>query len=534
MTVVYHGAVLARTAAGEVKVVEAMAVDGEHVVAVGSLADVIVDAPAADVVDVEGLVVPGFIDGHAHLHMHGESSLRADLSRARDVPEIVRLLEEWSSRNDSSPRVLGKGWYVHSLGGQAPTRQVLDVAFPDRPCYLDAADLHSVWVNTAALRELGIDDSTPDPIGGRIHRDASGRATGLLDETVVTTMVWPFLASQRSEDELDRHLRQAIADFHEVGVTSVVDMAVDERGWQSFERVAAAGGPPLQIGAHWLVDAAAPLDERMRTVDRAAGTATDPQQGLHTRGIKIISDGVIDGCTAALSVPYTTGDMPPPIWPVSEMVEVIGAAHNAGLAVAVHAIGDAAVTQTLDAYETVLGPRASGHRHRIEHLEYTDPDAARRCAEMGLVVSMQPIHADPYGLTNWVEVLGPERAARGFAWPEYTSAGAVLAFSTDTPTAPHSALGNLWVATTRRSVVDTAIAPLAEHYSLPVVDALLHATRDAAWACGLDRTHGTLAPGMAADFAVLDRNPLLEGPDALLEGRVLRTVAGGVVVHDEM
>lgn len=531
MTTVYRGHVFTGTAEAE-----AVALRDGLVLAVGSSDDVLAAAGArAEIIDVDGLVVPGFVDSHVHLHMHGEAALRADLVRCTSWLDIRDALAEWAAAHPDEPRVLGRSWLHEMLGGQRPTREMLDEVVPDRPCYLDAADYHSVWCNSAALDELGIGDNTPDPAGGRIHRDARGRATGLVDETVVTTMVWPFLARARSDADRDRHLRRAVSDLHAAGVTSVVDMAVTDDAWQSFQRVAAAGGPRLRIGAHWLIDATAAVEQRLAQVQHAARMRHDGAPGaLHTRGIKIIADGVIDGCTAALSEPYVTGEHPGPIWSLEDLVPVISAAQAGGLAVAVHAIGDAAVAQVLDAFEQVLGSDPEPHRHRIEHLEYTTPDAAGRCAQLGVMVSMQPVHSDPFILPTWRAVLGAERAARGFAWPEYVAAGARLAFGTDTPTAPHHALKNLWIATTRRSAFEPSLEPNRADFALPVPQALRHATHDAAFACGVDAEVGTLAAGLAADLVVLDRDPLREGPEALLQGSVLRTVVGAEVVHDRL
>lgn len=529
MRTVYAGNVFAGT--GEV--VEAVATDGPRILAVGSREDVCRAAgDRAELVECDGLVLPGFVDSHVHLHMHGEAALRADLVHAKSWEDIRDGLRRWAQENPQAPRILGRSWLHEMLPGRRPTRQLLDEVSADRPCYLDSADYHSVWVNTAALREMGIDASTPDPPGGHIHRDADGRPSGLLDETAVTTIVWPFLARTRTDADRDRHLRKAVADFHAAGVTTVVDMAVDEHAWASFQRVQAAGGPQLRIGAHWLVDRSRTPEEQRSQVHRAAETARGADPLLRSRGIKIIVDGVIDGCTAALTEPYVTGDHPGPIWDHDALVPVIRQAHEAGLAVAMHAIGDLAVTTALDALETVLGPSPAPHRHRIEHLEYTTPGTAQRCADLGVVVSMQPVHSDPYILPTWRKVLGPERAARGFAWPEYLEAGCTLALGTDTPTAPHHALPNLWIATTRRSAFDPALPPNNAAYALPVDTALEHSTRAGAYACGHEQEFGVLAPGMAADLVVLDRNPLKEGPEALLDGRVLRTVSGGQVVHD--
>lgn len=146
--------------------------------------------PDADVVELPGgVVLPGFVDGHAHLLMSGEAELRANLRTAGDLDEIARRLRSWAAANPAAPRVLGYGWLFSAVPGATPTRQLLDAIVPDRPVYLDANDYHSVWVNTAALRELGVTADSPDPVGGEIVRDPSGEPTGHLVETAVQELV---------------------------------------------------------------------------------------------------------------------------------------------------------------------------------------------------------------------------------------------------------------------------------------------------------------------------------------------------------
>lgn len=530
MSTIYTGHIFTGTA----DVAEAVAVEGSLIVAVGSLQDVQQTVEEnAQVIQCDGLILPAFVDSHVHLHMHGEAAARADLVHAHSWDDIQAELTKWMRENPDTPRVLGRSWIHHMLQGQEPTRQMLDDVSPDRPCYLDSADYHSVWVNSAALAELGIDSNTADPKGGHIHRDDAGNPSGLLDETVVTTIVWPFLATTRTDHDRDEHLRRAISDLHAAGVTTAVDMAVDEDIWASFLRVQASDGPQLRIGAHWMINPSLPLEQQLGQVARAAETA---QQNAHhpllvSRGIKIVVDGVIDGCTAALSEPYANGAHPGPIWDHDSMVPIIRAAEEAGLSVAMHAIGDLAVSTALDALETVLGPKPRAHRHRIEHLEYTTPGTAQRCADLGVIVSMQPVHADPYIMQNWRELLGPKRAERGFAWPEYLAAGCRLALGTDTPTAPHHALPNLWVATTRRSAFDPELPPNNAAFAISVPSALEGSTRTGAFANNTEHV-GALRAGMSADLIILDRDPLTDGPDALLHGRVMRTMILGDVVHD--
>lgn len=167
-------------------------------------------------------------------------------------------------------------------------------------------------------------------------------------------------------------------------------------------------------------------------------TSTSPY--LRVVGVKIISDGVVDSCTAALSDPYWNGVQAVPIWDSEQLKVVASRADEAGLQIVIHASGDAAVTQAVDALES-LG--TSGKRHRIEHLELTKPRDAKRLGELGITASFQPVHADPYNIEAWPQIIGPHRCERAFAWKDFSDGDPPIAISTDAPTARYSAFDNL-------------------------------------------------------------------------------------------
>lgn len=515
---------------------EALVVRGDRLVHVGSHAEALEAAGAgAEVVDLDGgLVVPGFVDAHTHVLMTGDALTRVHLRDAHDLGTIQDRVRAWAQAHPDAPRVLGTGWLFSAVPGGAPTREMLDAACPDRPVYLDANDYHSVWVNSRALEELGITRDTPDPVGGRIARDPrTGEATGFVDETAMQEIVWPFLASRRTDADRDRHLAAAVTAYAASGITGVVDMAVEELGLAAMARAHHAGELPVRIVGHWFMERAGDGAAHLAQVETAARLAREHRSPwLRMTGVKFVVDGVIDGCTAALTAPYSNGAMPGPIWDLETLAPAVAAADAAGLQIAVHAIGDQAVRITLDALEhavEVNGDRP--RRHRIEHLEYVDPADVPRLGRLGITASMQPVHADPAVQDNWRAMLGDHRADRGYAWPEFSGTGARLAFGTDAPTAPHSPLSNLFIAATRRSALDPSLPPNVPRFALPLADALQRATHDAAWSCAAEHERGSLSPGQLADFAVIDRDPFAEGVESLLDARVVRTVAGGVTTH---
>lgn len=526
------------SASDEQEWAEAVAIDGDTITVVGRSADALAAAgPGAEVIDLAGrLVVPGFVDAHTHLVMMGEALGRVGLTDARSLDEIQARLRAARAADPGAPRVLGRGWLFDSVPDGAPTAAMIDAAVADVPVYLDANDYHSCWVNSAALAELGITRDTPDPIGGRIGRDAGGEPNGLLYETAAQQHVWEHLASQATGADRDAAVERTIAAYLATGVTGVVDMAFDELGLAAFRRAAdrCGGRLPIRVVAHWFVantgDEAANLAQVSRAVDLAREADSS---WLRVAGVKLVLDGVIDACTAAMRHPYADGSNADPIWPLDALKPVVAAADAAGLQVAMHAIGDAASGIALDALEHAIALNGErDRRHRIEHLEYVDPADVARLARLGVVASMQPVHADPAIWANWAAMLGDERADRGFPWTEITDAGGVLAFSTDAPTAPHESLPNLYIAATRRSALDGSFPPNHPEYAVPLADAVRHATRDAAYSCREEHVRGRLAPGLAADFAVIDRDPFELGEASLLEARVVRTVVAGRVEYE--
>jgi len=489
---------------------------------------------AVEQVDLEGaLVIPGVIDGHFHLMHTGGALQRVDLVHAKSLDEIQTAVKAHADADPKRHWVLGKSWLFDAIPGE-PTAAMIDAVVSTRPVAMDANDLHSTWVNTLALEALGITDDTPDPAGGRIARDASGRATGFLEETA-TDLIWDHLDKTTTEQQHRQHLADAITALSAAGVTTVIDMGMGAMALETISHAEQRGDLDVRVVAHWMMSREGPTAAHLAQVAHVVGLMRQHNSDrLRMTGVKFILDGVIDGCTAHVTEPYTNGAMPDPIWDYEALEPVVAAADQAGLQIALHAIGDAAVRNALDAVENayrVNGGDPTSRRHRIEHIEYCDPADIPRFSALNVTASMQPVHADPAIQDNWRTMLGPERAQQGFPVAALLASGARVVLGTDAPTAPYQPLPNLFIATTRRSALDPGPDVNEPKNTVPIEDALRYATANAAWSCFAEDRLGSISPGKHADFVVVDPDITESDPERLLDAAVLRTVVGGRTVH---
>lgn len=490
----------------------------------------LVVAPNTVKIDLgDKMVLPAFIDGHMHTLLLGQSLRKLDLDGSKDLDEIRARIKKFAAENPDAKRLCCRGW-MHSMTNLEAKASMIDDLDP-RPIFIDSKDLHSTWCNTAALEEMGVQD-TPDPVGGMIERDENGKASGLLNEAANFTIAWPHLARVASMEEKIAALKAAFKAYNAAGYTGAIDMAMDENGWEALQELKKREGRlTVRIAAHWLVPPNGEMEDRLAFVDRAValkkqfnlGTSPD----LRIVGIKVIMDGVIDGCTAALLEPYSNNGIDAECLWTQEMLDpVVAYASQKYLQVALHAIGDAAVHIALNAIER--GCKRNG-RHRIEHLELTSPGDATRLAKLGITASIQPVHADPVILRAWPKLLGKDRLRRAFAYSEIRDAKTVLAIGSDSPTAPYDPLKNMYVATTRKSARDPASneEPVNEHFKITLSEAINSATHWAAYSCFADDLTGRFDKGLSADFVVVDMEYQAE---ELLNARVLSTWFAGECV----
>ncbi|SPO36177.1 related to amidohydrolase family protein [Pseudozyma flocculosa] len=514
---------------------EALLVRDEAILAVGTLDECRAAAAGNDIrhTDLQGkLLLPSFIDGHTHVTLFGQSMQKLDLAPCTDLASIQAKLLAYRNANPNLDRILAKGWLQKTTHNVALSSMIDDVV-SDIPVYIESKDLHSHWLNQSALAELGIRHDTPNPPGGTIQRDPTTRAAnGLMSELANINIVWPALASLRSDAETESDFQLAVDAYLASGYTGVVEMALDESALACFLRAV------------------------MKQVERAielfhlhGGKEAGRDVGdLRVVGIKIMCDGVIDACTAALKEPYADGSRAGPIWTYEMLHPVLHRADSEGLQLALHAIGDEAVHIAVEAIASLpneaSNPIAS-RRHRIEHLELTDPVDIEKLGRLGITASVQPVHSDPAILSGWYAQLSSrphehdERCSRAFAYRHFIECGAPLAIGSDTPTASHLIFPNLYNAVTRRST-----RPLERgqglrttpEQAIPLATALAAATYGAARSCKAEDATGSLERGKSADFVVVDSDLFAsygdDGGEGLMKAKILQTWFRGRVVFE--
>ncbi len=511
-------------------VAEALAVAGEWIAAAGTRAELAAAFPGHRRVDLGGhTVLPGLTDSHVHFLSYGLSLHRVELRDTRSLADAVRKVAPAAAAAPEGSWVTGRGWDKNLWAeGRWPTRDDLDAVAGGRPVALTSKDGHLLWVNSAALARAAIGPQTPDPRGGLIVRDTAGRPTGLLKEearALVQTVI-----DQPDSGALRLALEEATAAAHRLGLVGVHSMVRDGPWPEAFALLQDAR---LQGSLRMRIWVTVPLDQ----LDRAAVLGLRTGLGdswLRVGGVKIYADGTLGSQTASMLAPFEgqPGNIGIPIHSADDLQEMVGRAVEAGLWPLIHAIGDRANRDVLDAFARHHeAARRAGVRFRIEHVQVLHPDDLPRLANFGVIASMQPIHctsdrdiADRY----W-----GSRSRTAYAWRSLLRRGAVLAFGSDSPVETIDPWQGLYAAVTRRRS-DESRPPWYPEEALTLADALRGYTVGAAYASGEEEIKGSLASGRLADFIVLDRDVMMDAPtdpECLLQVQVLATVIGGRVVH---
>jgi predicted amidohydrolase YtcJ len=483
-----------------------------------------IDAPSgAETLDAGGrLVVPGFTDAHAHLLGTGAAMRNVGLKGAATVAEAVQRVAERVATTPNGGWVRGAGWDQNDWpGAQFPHRRDLDAVAPEHPVVLVHTSGHCSWVNSAALRAANVTAETPVPVGGAIDLDDAGEPTGILRDTAAR-LVADVVPSPSPAERLAA-LNEAIAHAHRLGVTGVHAMDVGRGELQALYALRDSGALRLRVRAYM---SASRLDEWFER-NMATGDGDDM---LRIGGVKFFTDGALGSLTAWMLEPYEgSSDTGLPLQPAEELERGVRAALEHRLAPAVHAIGDRACRAALDIFEQArdLAPALV---RRIEHAQLlTDADLPRLAA-VGVVASVQPIHA-----TQDMAKVDRSWGARGrhaYAFASLLRSGATIAFGSDTPVETMDPIAGIHAAVTRRNAAGEPAAGWYPDERVSLEAALSAYTRGCAIAAGELEPAGCIAPGSAGDFVVLSHDLFdIEDPMGILDARADITVVAGEAVY---
>jgi predicted amidohydrolase YtcJ len=514
---------------------EAIAVRGDRIQAVGKMVDVMkLKGAETQVIDLGGhFVMPGFNDAHLHLADAGMQKLSVDLTGVKTLEEFRARVQAKAEKAKPGEWILGGGWDetrwpVPTL----PSRWDLDQVSDGHPVFLDRVDGHLAVANTRALQLASVTLASRDPEGGKIDRDANGQPTGILREGAQQAVRAAIPAMTHDERKLG--IEVALADLAEHGVTSAQDYSAWE-DFQIYEELEKDGKLTARI-SEWL-----PFNLPVEELKTKRGSHSQSDLMLHTGMLKGFMDGSLGGHTAALSEPYTDDPNQTglPQYEAAKLNEMAKERVLAGFQLGFHAIGDKGIQMALDAFaeaekaakENKVKAANGGddYRLRVEHAQVTTPAQIARFKELKVIASMQPSHV----LTDmrWAQDrLGPKRAATSYAWAAFLNKGVTLAFGTDYPVEPVTPFRGLYAAVTRKS--ENGKQEYFPEQKLTMDQAIAAYTTGSAFAEFEEKEKGRLAPGMLADFVVLDRDLTATSAEKELETRVLRTVVGGKTVYE--
>ncbi len=523
---------------------EAVAVKDGLVAALGTTAEIRQTVgPETEVIELEGrLAIPGFIEGHGHFLGVGNAQMILKLGESENWNRIVDQVAEAVAEAAPGTWIEGRGWHQEKWdevpGGAVeglPHHLGLSEISPENPVLLRHASGHAAFANALAMELAGIDRSTPDPPGGTIVRDADGRATGALRETAqgLVARARDRAMAERSPEEqraeLELMVKLAAEESLAKGVTSFQDAGSSFASIDLFREMAEEGRLPIRL--YVMVRGESHEDMDARLGDYFLDNHADGF--LTVRSIKTVVDGALGAHGAWLLEPYD--DMPSSeglvLQPVEDIEETarIGVRH--GFQVNTHAIGDRGNREVLDLYERVFEEAGvSGHdlRFRIEHAQHIHPDDIPRFGQIGVIASMQAVHATSDG--PWVpEKLGDWRAETGaYVWRSLLDSGAVVTNGTDAPVEDVDPIASYHATVTRELNDGTRFYP---EQAMTREEALHSYTMANAFAAFEEGVKGSLTPGKYADIVVLTKDILSVPEDEILQARPALTIVAGEVVH---
>ncbi len=473
-------------------------------------------------VDGKGRVMlPGMIDAHAHVMDIGFAALTLDLSDTTSLQDALGRIARFAAEHPDRPWIIGRGWNQETWKlGRFPTAAELDAVTGGRPAWLQRVDGHAGWANSAALKTAGITAATKDPAGGKIERGADGIPQGVLVDgamELLATRVPP-----PRPDDRDTALATAQQILFKRGVTAVADMGTGIEDWQAYRRAGDANRLYVRIMAY-----AAGVDQMVLI----GGPGPSPwlyADRLRMGGVKLYLDGALGSRGALLKAPYADAAGTRGLGQLSQtqLGNLMSRAAMDKFQVAIHAIGDSATAIAIGAIEDLSATYGGDRRWRIEHAQIVDPKDFARFGRNGVIASMQPVHQTSDRRMAEAR-LGPDRLSGAYAWKSLQAAGARLAFGSDAPVEVPDPWAGIAAAISRQGPDGQPDGGWQPQERLDRTSALAAYTSGAAYAGFAEQRFGRLAPGLRADFVLVDIDPFVANPAQIRATKVIETWIGG-------
>ncbi len=515
---------------GELNQFEALVIEDGKVVEVGEETEMLNRYSDFEKINGEGLtLLPGLIDAHAHVMGLGKGELDLDVSGVESLDETLEMIGRFADENPEREWITGRGWnQVLWETSEFPTASDLDAVVSDRPVYLTRVDGHAAWVNSRAIELAGIDRNTPNVQGGTIIKNDEGEPSGILVDRSMSA-VGQYIP-ERTDSDYERAFELALDEMSKLGITSVHDARTDNYEWELYKRF--ADEERLKTRIYAMIAGTGDIFDQM-AADGPINSYADDLLAL--RSVKISADGALGSRGAALLEDYRDdpGNRGLLFFDQDEINAMLLKGASAGFQMNIHAIGDAANRQLLDAFQYVndeLGDQEM-LRHRIEHAQVVSLEDIPRFVDLNLIASMQQTHATS-DMNMAEDRIGPIRIQGAYAWQTFLDQGTVIAGGSDFPVEDVNPFYGLYSAVTRQDHEGMPPGGWYSEHQMSRVEALRSFTLDAAYAAHQENQLGTLEPGKWADFIVVDRDYFTVDAAEIWQTEVLQTWVAGKKVYD--
>jgi len=520
--------------------VEALAVKGDKILEVGTTNAInTLKGDQTKVIDLKGkLLMPGFNDGHVHFLSGSLGLTVVDLVEAKTMKEALQMIADYAKKHPELTWITGGGWQYSLFPDGLPNKEMLDAIVPDRPVYLKAYDGHSGWANSKALSIAGITKQTIFNGFGELVKDKNGEPTGAFKEsaTGLITRFIPGPDKSAKFNALLTGLKYAAA----LGITSIQNASGSKEEYELYDSLLTTGQLTLRTSIAF--SAGRSPNEKDILLWKAIRAKNKQPEWLKTDAIKFLLDGVIESHTAVMLDPYADLLKVDSIYrgnyaiPLDQYERWVKRLDKEGFQIYTHAIGDAAVRSVLNTYEKALtenGPQ--NKRHRIEHIEMTTGVDIERFNKLGVLPSMQPIHADPGTIDVWSKAVGEKRLPLAFPWASFLQQKNRLVFGSDWPACisldPIRGIHN---AVNRMTTDGKPVGGWIPAQRISLQEALYAYTAGAAYGSFDEQKKGQLKKGFFADFIVLSQDLFTIKPQEIHRTKVQLTVVGGKQVYSSL